>query len=144
MFREVRSFFVRRCGSAKQFAQDPQQGAGETGLAQQLEQGRNEKRHEDTPFPLVWEPSGKRGSGKNTARMRPGLLEMISGPGVRLFLPPVLLLKLRKKGTIKIGKKLRAGQSDRRSRKTGNGLFSKTEKTTGSKHGIFHAEDSFL
>ena len=50
MFREVRSFFVRRCCSAKQFAQDPQQSTGDTGLAQQLEQDRNEKRHEDTPF----------------------------------------------------------------------------------------------
>lgn len=144
MFREVRSFFVRRCCSAKQFAQDPQQSTGDTGLAQQLEQGRNEKRHEDTPFPLVWEPPGKWGSGKNTARMRPGLLEMVSGPGVRLFLPPVLLLKLRKKGTIKMTKKLRAGLSGRRSRKAGKHFVFRNQKTTGSKHGIFHAEDSFL
>ena len=95
-------------------------------------------------FSLVWELPGKWGSGKNTARMRPGLLEMVSGPGVRLFLPPVLLLKLRKKGTIKMTKKLRAGLSGRRSRKAGKLSVFQNRKTTGSKHEIFHAEDSFL
>ena len=112
MIREVRSFFVRRCCSAKQFTQDPQQSTGD--------------------------------SGKTTARMRTGLLEMVSGPGVRFFLPPVLLLKLRTKGTIKMTKKLRAGLSGRRSRKAGKLSVFQNRKTTGSKHEIFHAEDSFL